>query len=95
MHSVTDIIILVKLYWIIHDLLIFFLHQSFGYGDQSDRVTSDLVSISVIKSIYVLVGTISGKLMGRLESCQPLKKYKKKLFFKLILTDIFLIIYFY
>lgn len=43
----------------------------FGYGDHSGRVTSDLVSISVIKSTYVLIGTISGKLMGRLESCRP------------------------
>ena len=55
-----------------------------GYGDHSGRVTSDLVSISVIKSTYVLIGTISGKLMGRLESCQPLNN----LFLKTFLSEI-------
>ena len=44
----------------------------YWYGDHSDRVTSDLVSISVIKSIYVLFCTIGGKLMGISESCRPL-----------------------
>lgn len=43
----------------------------YWYGDHSDRVTSDLVSISVIKSIYVLFCTIGGKLMGISESCRP------------------------
>ena len=50
------------------------------YGDQSDRVTSDLVSISVIKSIYVLFCTIGGKSMGTLESCRPLITFKDLFF---------------
>lgn len=53
-------------YWI------FTFIDLFWYGDHSDRVTSDLVSISVIKSIYVLFCTIGGKLMGISESCRPL-----------------------
>ena len=52
----------------------------FWYGDQSDRVTSDLVSISVIKSIYVLSCTIGGKLMGISESCRPLIIHLPSLF---------------
>ena len=47
----------------------------FWYGGHSDRVTSDLVSISVIKSIYVLFCTIGGKSMGISESCRPLTLY--------------------
>ena len=55
---------------------------SHWYGDHSDRVTSELVSISVIKSIHVLFGTIDGKSMGISESCRPLKSnIKKNLFF--------------
>ena len=47
------------------------MNDFFWYGDHSDRVTSDLVSISVIKSIYVLLCTIGGKSMGISESCRP------------------------
>ena len=52
-------------------LLDFYVNRFIWYGDHSDRVTSDLVSISVIKSIYVLFCTIGGKLMGISESCRP------------------------
>ena len=47
------------------------IHIVYWYGDHSDRATSDLVSISVIKSIYVLFCTIDGKFMGISESCRP------------------------
>ena len=50
------------------------------YGDHSDRVTSELVSISVIKSIHVLFGTIDGKSMGISESCRPLKLFLELIF---------------
>ena len=59
---------------------IFTFIDLFWYGDQSDRVTSDLVSISVIKSIYVLSCTIGGKLMGISESCRPLIIHLPSLF---------------
>ena len=45
-------------------LLDFYVNRFIWYGGQSDRVTSDLVSISVIKSIYVLFCTIGGKAIG-------------------------------
>lgn len=53
---------------------------SHWYGDHSDRVTSELVSISVIKSIHVLFGTIDGKSMGISESCRPLKLFLELIF---------------
>ena len=57
----------------------------FWYGGHSDRVTSDLVSISVIKSIHVLFCTIDGKSMGISESCRPLTIY-----FVLVLSFVYL-----
>ena len=58
---------------LLNDFSLIFNSIFFWYGDHSDRVTSDLVSISVIKSIHVLFGTIDGKSMGISESCRPFK----------------------
>ena len=55
--------------------IVFVLDDLIWYGDHSGRVTSDLVPISVIKSTYVLFGTVDGISMGILESCRPLIIY--------------------
>ena len=62
----------------------------YWYGDHSDRVTSDLVSISVIKSIYVLFCTIGGKLMGISESCRPFNNFN---YFCIILFGIYYVVF--
>ena len=65
----------------------------FWYGDHSDRVTSDLVSISVIKSIYVLFCTIDGKSMGISESCRPFNLIISTSCFVTVLCGIYYVVF--
>ena len=74
-------------YWI------FTFIDLFWYGDHSDRVTSDLVSISVIKSIYVLFCTIDGKSMGISESCRPFNLIISTSCFVAVLCGIYYVVF--